>query len=153
MISVATNQKVSIRNPNATRPWQHVLEPLSGYLIVGQKLLEERKEFATSWNFGPTDEGTITVEEVVKSVKKYWDKIEYEIDQNPDNLHEANLLKLDCTKANTYLNWYGVWNSNKTFEMTVKWYKEFYENKTILTINDLTNYINSAKDRGLEWVS
>ena len=70
MLSVSQGKKVSIRNPKATRPWQHVLEPLSGYLQVGQKLLEEKVEFAEAWNFGPSDEGSITVEEVVQNVKK-----------------------------------------------------------------------------------
>ncbi len=80
-------KKVSIRNPKATRPWQHVLEPLSGYLHIGQKLLEEKVEFAEAWNFGPSDEGSITVEEVVQNVKKHWDKIDYEINKDPNQLH------------------------------------------------------------------
>ena len=151
MLSVSQDKKVNIRNPKATRPWQHVLEPLSGYLLIGQKLLEEKVEFSDAWNFGPNDEGTITVEEVVKNVKKYWDKIDYDLDNNKNSLHEANLLKLDCTKANTYLNWQSVWNSEKTFEMTVGWYKEFYENSNILTIKDLTSYIDDAKLQKIKW--
>ena len=79
MISVSHGKKVSIRNPKATRPWQHVLEPLSGYLLIGQKLLEEKVAFADAWNFGPSDEGSICVEEVVKHVKKHWSAIDYEI--------------------------------------------------------------------------
>ena len=77
MISVSLGKKVNIRNPKATRPWEHVLEPLSGYLHIGQKLLEEKVEFGEAWNFGPSDEGSITVEEVVQNVKKHWDKIDY----------------------------------------------------------------------------
>lgn len=152
MISVSQDKKVSIRNPKATRPWQHVLEPLSGYLQIGQKLLEEKVEFAEAWNFGPTDEGSITVEEVVKNVKKHWDKIDYEINRDPNQLHEANLLKLDCTKANTILKWKDVWDSETTFEKTVKWYKAYYENnKEILTQNDLESYIADAKAKNIEW--
>jgi len=98
MLSVSQGQKVSIRNPHATRPWQHVLEPLSGYLNIGQKLLEEKINFADAWNFGPSDEGSISVEEVVKHVKKHWNKIDYELNQDTNNLHEANLLKIDCSK-------------------------------------------------------
>ena len=151
MVSVSQGKKVSIRNPKATRPWQHVLEPLSGYLLVGQKLLEENVRFAESWNFGPSDEGSICVEEVVLHVKKHWDKINYEIDSAPVQLHEANLLKLDCSKAHIHLRWKDVWNSQTTFEKTVKWYKAFYENRHILTCEDLECYIHDAKEKHLPW--
>ena len=154
MISVSIGKKVSIRNPKATRPWQHVLEPLSGYLQIGQKLLEEKVEFAEAWNFGPSDEGSITVEKVVKNVKKHWDKIDYEINQDPNQLHEANLLKLDCTKANTILKWKDVWDSETTFEKTVNWYKNFYENnKELLTQSDLENYIKEAVGKNIVWTN
>jgi len=152
MISVSQGKKVSIRNPSATRPWQHVLEPLSGYLHIGQKLLEEKVEFAEAWNFGPTDEGSITVEEVVKNVKKHWDKIDYEINRDPNQLHEANLLKLDCSKAYIKLKWKDVWDSDITFEKTVKWYKSYYENdKVVLTQEDLKSYVYDAKEKNIEW--
>ncbi len=153
MISVSQGKKVSIRNPKATRPWEHVLEPLSGYLHIGQKLLEEKVEFAEAWNFGPSDEGSITVEKVVKNVKKHWDKIDYEINQAPNQLHEANLLKLDCTKANTILKWKDVWDSETTFEKTVKWYKAYYENNKVLTSEDLENYIKEAVGKNIVWTN
>lgn len=152
MISVSIGKKVRIRNPKATRPWEHVLEPLSGYLQIGQKLLEEKVEFAEAWNFGPSDEGSITVEEVVLNVKKHWNKIDYEINRDPNQLHEANLLKLDCSKAHILLNWKDVWDSDTTFEKTVKWYKAYYEkNKELSTQSDLENYIKDAKAKNIEW--
>lgn len=152
MVSVSQGKKVSIRNPYATRPWEHVLEPLSGYLQIGQKLLEEKVEFAEAWNFGPSDEGSITVEEVVNNVKKHWDKIDYEINRDPNQLHEANLLKLDCSKAHIQLKWKDVWDSDTTFEKTVKWYKAYYEeDKKILTQNDLESYISNANAKNIEW--
>ena len=129
MVSVAQGKKVSIRNPNATRPWQHVLEPLSGYLQIGQKILEEKAEFGETWNFGPSDEGDITVEKVVKNIKIHWDKIVYEINEDPNQFHEASLLKLDCSKAHMALKWQSVWDSQTTFKKTVNWYKAFYENQ------------------------
>ena len=148
MLSVSQGKKVSIRNPRATRPWQHVLEPLSGYLHIGQKLLEEKVEFAEAWNFGPSDEGSINVEEVVKNVKKHWDKIDYEINSDPNQLHEANLLKLDCSKAHILLKWKDVWDSQTTFEKTVKWYKFYYEeNQNILTEQDFDSYVKDAKNK------
>lgn len=154
MISVSQGKKVSIRNPKATRPWEHVLEPLSGYLHIGQKLLEEKIEFAEAWNFGPSDEGSITVEEVVQNIKKYWDKIDYEIKISLNQLHEANLLKLDCSKAHILLKWKDVWDSSTTFEKTVKWYKSYYENdKKILTQSDLESYIIDAKSKNIEWAN
>jgi len=152
MLSVSQAEKVSIRNPYATRPWQHVLEPLSGYLQIGQKLLEEKVEFGEAWNFGPSNEGSISVEEVVKNVKKHWNKIDYEINQDVQQLHEANLLKLDCSKAHILLKWKDVWDSETTFEKTVKWYKSFYEtDDNILTSNDLLAYVNDAKKKKIEW--
>lgn len=150
--AITKNKKLYIRNPKATRPWQHVLEPLSGYLMLGQKLLEGRKEFADAWNFGPSDEGHINVETVVKSVKKRWNKFEYGIDSMSDNLHEAGLLKLDCSKAYTLLHWKPVWSFEKALDLTVRWYRGYYEEGKIYTEEDLEEYINDAKRLNLEWV-
>jgi CDP-glucose 4,6-dehydratase len=149
--ATANGKKVLIRNPNATRPWQHVLEPLSGYLLIGQKLLEGKKEFAEAWNFGPNDEGNIAVINVLKEFKKYWNNIEWEIDSNT-HLHEAKLLKLDCSKANFYLKWKPVWDSKKAFEKTIMWYKNFYKKEKISTKDDFYSYINDAYEKGLVWV-
>lgn len=151
ILSASQNKTISIRNPHATRPWQHVLEPLGGYLQLGQKLLEEKAEFSEGWNFGPSDEGNISVEEVVKNIKKHWDKISYNFNQVPVQLHEANLLKLDCSKAYIKLNWKNVWDSNTTFEKTIKWYKAYYENNQVLTKDDLVNYVADAKLKNIEW--
>jgi CDP-glucose 4,6-dehydratase len=151
MRAVSKNEKVKIRNPKATRPWQHVLEPLSGYLMIGQKLLEGKKEYAEAWNFGPSDEENITVEEVVNNIKKYWNEINYEFNIDRDDLHEANILKLDCSKAHIKLKWKSVWNNNKTFEITTKWYKHYYKNNKIDTYENLINYINDARKKQLIW--
>ncbi|MFA6195037.1 MAG: CDP-glucose 4,6-dehydratase [Sulfurimonas sp.] len=152
MLSVSQGKKVTIRNPHATRPWQHVLEPLSGYLHIGQKLLEEKVEFGEAWNFGPSDEGSITVEDVVKNVKKHWNTIDYEINYDPNQLHEANLLKLDCSKAHILLKWKDVWDNDTTFLKTVKWYKAYYEeNAKTLTQENLENYVNDARAKKIEW--
>lgn len=151
MLSVSQGKIVSIRNPNSTRPWQHVLEPLSGYLHIGQKLLEENIEFAESWNFGPSDEGSITVREVVENVKKYWNSLDYVVNQDKNQPHEANLLKLDCSKAHIKLNWNNVWDSNTTFQKTVEWYKNYYENGKIETKENLESYIIDAKKRNVGW--
>lgn len=140
MRAVSSDQPVQIRNPQATRPWQHVLEPLHGYLRVGQRLLEGDVSSATGWNFGPDDEGNISVEKVVANIKKSWDRIDYRINQNPDQPHEANLLKLDCSKAKAVLDWKPIWDSAKTFERTVGWYRDFYENNQLVTQDDIDAY-------------
>lgn len=152
MVSVSQDKKVLIRNPYATRPWQHVLEPLSGYLSIGQKLLQGQKEFADAWNFGPSDEGSICVKEVVEKVRKHWTKIDYEISTSETQPHEANLLKLDCSKANIKLGWKPIWNSGTTFEKTVCWYKEYYENNKVLTEFDLHAYLQDAMKIKPSWV-
>ncbi|CAA6819705.1 MAG: Similar to CDP-glucose 4,6-dehydratase (EC [uncultured Sulfurovum sp.] len=151
MLSVSQGLKVDIRSPHATRPWQHVLEPLSGYLAIGQKLLEGKQAFAEGWNFGPENEGSITVQKVVESVKEHWSDIDYTIAKGDKPLHEANLLKLDCSKANILLEWKSVWNSHMTFEKTVLWYKEYYTNTLISTEEDLNTYITDAKKKALDW--
>ena len=151
MLAIKSGNKLQIRNPNATRPWQHVLEPLSGYLLIGQKLIEGKKEFAEAWNLGPADEGSISVEEVVRFIQQYWHKIDYEINLNDDHSHEANLLKLDCSKAHIKLKWNSVWDSEKTFEVMTKWYKSYYESNTVLTKENLIGFIADAKAKKLEW--
>lgn len=139
--SMTLNKKVEIRSPNSIRPWQHVLEPLSGYLLLGKELLEGKKEYAEAWNFGPSDESTITVKEVVEYIRKYWDKINYMINEDKIHVHEAKLLKLNCSKARSKLGWKPKWNSETTFKETVNWYKEFYENNCICSKEQLIKYI------------
>ncbi|MCB0631390.1 MAG: CDP-glucose 4,6-dehydratase, partial [Lewinella sp.] len=142
-----------IRNPQATRPWQHVLEPLSGYLLLGQKLLEGDDDFADGWNFGPKDQEALTVLEVLQIFEKHWDEMLFEYDKNPNNPHEANFLSLDCTKSNGQLNWHPVWTSAEAIEKTVKWYRSYYTNGRITTLEDLVEYSNEAQQRGYSWAA
>lgn len=142
---------VEIRSPHSTRPWQHVLEPLSGYLLLGQKLLERKHEYASAYNFGPAVEEDLSVKLVVEELKKYWDKIDYIIKEPKVKLHEATLLKLDCTKAKLKLNWHPVYDAKKALEVTIKWYKSYYESNELLTKNDLATYIAKAKELNCIW--
>ncbi len=144
-------EKVIIRNPNATRPWQHVLDPLSGYLLLGQRLLEGKKEFAEAFNFGPTEEGASSVLDILKHSKEVWDNIDYEIDKSTNHPHEANYLKLDCSKAHLKLNWKNNWELKDTIEKTVNWYKEYYLHGMHYTDSDIINYIKDAKSKHLIW--
>tara|TARA_R110002072_G_scaffold1989_2_gene16394 strand:- start:108284 stop:109399 length:1116 start_codon:yes stop_codon:yes gene_type:complete len=144
---------VSIRSPYSTRPWQHVLEPLSGYLMIGQKLIQQDKSFADAYNFGPSVTEDVNVEEVVTILRKYWEVIDYEIVRPKEEYHEAGLLKLDCTKAYRQLKWTPVWNVEDALKNTILWYKNYYENNELKTNDDLLRYISNAKEKGLAWTN
>ena len=146
-----SDKPVAIRNPMAVRPWQHVLEPLSGYLLVGQQLLQGNVSAAEGWNFGPETSDVLPVREIVKIAQTHWPAIsanEQTSDQNP---HEAHLLSLDCTKAHQQLSWYSIWNTDKAIERTVKWYRAFYEQNKLETAADLTAYIQRATAAKAVW--
>lgn len=145
------NENVKIRSPKSIRPWQHVLEPISGYLLLGQQLIERNTKCATAYNFGPPHNDEMTVEEIVVEMKKYWDLISYEIEKPKEMLHEAGILKLDCTKANNELHWKPVWSMEEGLKNTIEWYRLFYEDKKTQSINDLTAYVHSAKEQNLKW--
>ncbi|MCL2119750.1 MAG: CDP-glucose 4,6-dehydratase [Planctomycetaceae bacterium] len=144
MRAAAKDEVTPIRMPYAVRPWEHVLEPLGGYLLLGQYLLEGKAEFAEAWNFGPEPEGHATVGEIIRLASQHWPKIQMEIFSHAIR-HETTLLKLDCTKAKRRLNWKPVWNLQQTVEKTVRWYREFYEHGTILTREQLETYLADAE--------
>jgi len=116
---------------------------LSGYLQLGAKLLREEKEFAGGWNFGPEENECLTVKEVLNIAKKSWGAINFEEKKELANLHEANLLSLNIDKAKTLLSWSPKWKNDLAIERTILWYKNFYENQQLNTINDLNLFINS----------
>jgi CDP-glucose 4,6-dehydratase len=151
MRATSKEEEVFIRSPFSTRPWQHVLEPLSGYLQLGWHLLEGKREFADGWNFGPSMDSNISVKEVVEEVKAHWDTIAYKINTDEANLHEANLLMLDCSKANKQLKWQAVWNKEQTFSKTIGWYKDYYTKDVVNTEANLRDFISSAIKKGINW--
>jgi CDP-glucose 4,6-dehydratase len=153
MRATARSETVIIRNPLSTRPWQHVLEPLSGYLLVGQKLFEGQRSCAEAWNLGPQEEGAITVENVVRRIKKNWDRVSYVLSESISSSHEANYLKIDCSKAHIKLKWFPVWDSKKAFAVTTEWYREYYTQNSILSEKQLDSYIEVAKDEQACWVT
>jgi CDP-glucose 4,6-dehydratase len=123
--SLLKGEKVRIRNPQATRPWQHVLEPLAGYLLLAQKLYEEGPDFAEAWNFGPEDTDARPVEWIVKRICTRWGEgAAYEIDPG-DHPHEANYLKLDCSKARARLDWRPRWNLEEAVDRVLEWIRAF----------------------------
>ena len=149
--AAVAGQPVVIRNPRATRPWQHVLEPLSGYLLLGQRLFKGRQDCAEAWNFGPNDDGAVTVENVARAMQKQWPRIKYEARQDERQSHEAGLLKLDCSKARTRLAWKGIWDENMTIQKTVDWYRAYYEQDQLLTAEQLAEYAQDATQAGICW--
>ncbi len=150
--AVQTGNSLEIRSPLATRPWQHVLECLSGYLLLGQKLLEGQSEFADAWNFGPEQVSNRTVSEVLTSIKSYWPQINWHqtTDAQP---HEANLLYLDSSKAKKQLQWQSVWALEEGLAATAQWYSAFIEDKRILSRQQLITFVEAASDKGLSWVT
>lgn len=140
--STALGKVTKIRNPEAVRPWQHVLDCLHGYLLLGAKLIEEKPEFAEAWNFAPLSSESQTVREIAKLGKNVWQDINIEFERPEDNFHEAGLLKLDNTKAIDQLNWKPKWNTQAAVANTIEWYKEYYLNNTLLTYKQIEKFLS-----------
>lgn len=140
------NKPIEIRNPIAVRPWQHVLEPLSGYLLLGQKLYENGNKFADGFNFGPLEDSVLTVADVAQRVVKYYGKGEVVIGTKSD-LHEAGLLMLNVEKAEQVLGWKPTFSANEAISKTVEWYKRFYNKERMydFTISQIKEYEESIK--------
>ena len=152
----ANNKKVDIRNPNATRPWQHVLEPLSGYLTLGVSLHKENTFHGQPYNFGPQADQNYPVSELINEMSKYWGQVKWnDVSKVESHVHEAGLLRLNCDKALFDLNWLPTLQFEETVQMTVEWYKEFYEHNTDnmydFTMSQIAEYSRLANDRGIEW--
>ena len=123
------NKSVDIRNPNSTRPWQHVLEPLSGYLKLGHALYENNIYNGEAYNFGPSASQDKTVANLINEMSKHWDQVSwYDASTMQEKLTEAVLLKLNCDKALSHLNWLPTLTFEETVSMTVQWYKYYYIN-------------------------
>ena len=120
------NEKIILRNPEATRPWQHVLEPLSGYLMLGKELYNN-PSFSGSWNFGPNSKSIKTVEEVVNLIIKIYGSGNIEHKEKSITYHESTLLQLNCDKANSLLKWHPRWSFNETIKKVISWYIDYYK--------------------------
>lgn len=114
---------IQVRNPNSNRPWQHVLEPLYGYILLAEKLYTQGPKFSSAWNFGPERSSCIKVSEIVQHIIKYWGEGEWKDISCKDAIHETNLLYLDCTKSQSYLGWRPTLDIKDALELTVAWYK------------------------------
>ncbi len=148
---------VEIRNPNATRPWQHVLEPLSGYLTLGCELYNNKKLNGESFNFGPASHYVHSVRKILEDLSRYWDfknrSKMYKITTDA-KFHEAGLLKLNCDKALFHLNWLPTLNYKRLIEFTGSWYSNFYKQQGNMfdnTFKQIDNYEEIAINKEIEW--
>jgi CDP-glucose 4,6-dehydratase len=142
------NETVKIRNPRAIRPWQHVLEPLAGYMQLAEQMAVKPKHYAQAWNFGPNDKDAKPVEWIVKQIVQQLSEqnkqANWEIDQG-DHPHEANFLKLDCSKAHAELNWYPKWDLLTALQKIIEWHIAETEKKNIrkVTISQIEEYMEN----------
>jgi CDP-glucose 4,6-dehydratase len=141
--AATTGEPLLIRAPNSTRPWQHVLEPLSGYLNLGKHLLDGKIETACAWNFGPHAEDNKTVSAVLDTIKETWPNLEWHSKPQP-HLHETALLHLDSTKAKNLLKWKPVWTFKQAIQKTAAWYQVWHEDAAILSRRQLNEYCCDA---------
>lgn len=140
--SLIKGEEIIIRSPNAIRPWQHVLEPLSGYLALAEKLVKYGSKYAEGWNFGPDDNDAKTVEWIVdKMCEKWGQESSFRID-NAGHPHEANFLKLDCSKAKFQLGWYPKWSLETALDKVIEWTLAYKEGKNLreISLNQIKEY-------------
>ena len=148
---------VDIRCPDATRPWQHVLEPLSGYLALAIQLSTNRNIVnGDAYNFGPPTDQSYSVRELIDEMSNHWDSVLWnDISNSKQHLHEAGILKLNCDKALFDLKWRPTLDFEETVKMTVEWYKQYYQNSTKsicnYSISQIEEYTQLARDRKLAW--
>jgi CDP-glucose 4,6-dehydratase len=152
---LSKNEPIMLRNPQASRPWQFVLEPLSGYLLLGALMLQDGTKYNSAWNFGPEDSSILTVEEIARQVVENWGSGAYRCDSS-EQPHEATLLKLDASKAHFHLKWNPVYDIYRALEETVRWYRFFYgkvdiEQIRALTIEQIVVYKEAARKEKICW--
>ncbi|MFH1657171.1 MAG: CDP-glucose 4,6-dehydratase [bacterium] len=129
------NEQIVIRNPDSTRPWQYVLDPLNGYLTLAEKLYKGEKDFSGAWNFGPNKENRLTVKELVEEIMEAVGKGSYVVRRNSDK-QETDYLSIDSNKAKNFLGWRPKIDLKKTIRLTFDWYENFYSKKNIIKITD-----------------
>lgn len=156
MRSILKGESIFLRNPSSTRPWQYVLEPLSGYLSLAEKLLTEGDAFAQAWNFGPLQHTAITTLEVVEKLIALWGgsrAIGIEYERSQEKMHEAHSLHLNWDQAASLLHWHPVYTIDEALSETVKWYKAYQQQEEMEQVCQalLENYVNRAQSLGLSW--
>ncbi|MFA5329748.1 MAG: CDP-glucose 4,6-dehydratase [Prolixibacteraceae bacterium] len=134
--AISKGEEVKIRSPYSIRPWQHVLEPLTGYLTLAAKLFTDGNDYAQAWNFGPDDKDAQNVEWITRTICEFWGEgASFSIDSNPQP-HEAHYLKLDCSKSKALLGWIPKWNIEITLKSIVDWNKAFLSSKNMRSVTE-----------------
>ena len=153
--SWASGKSVQLRNPSATRPWQHVLEPLSGYLSLADALSKRPELHGEPFNFGPPVQQAHSVLELVKKMSNRWDQVRWDDVSGKDgDPYESGFLKLNCDKALHHLKWHAVLNFEETIKMTTEWYQSYYKDPQSIrerTVAQIEEYTRLAADRGMAW--
>ena len=144
-------ESLEVRSPNATRPWQHVLDCLSGYLLLGEKLLGRDATFASAWNFGPDEAGDKRVQEVLEKFQAQMSNINW-FSSDVEQVHEANFLHLDSSKARQILLWQPVWEFEEAVRKTAEWYREWLSNRNVISMRQLDDFTNTAKEKKITWM-
>lgn len=150
--AAAAGLTLEIRSPDATRPWQHVLESLSGYLLLGQRLLEGNIDAAQSWNFGPEADGNRSVAEVLSTLEAHWPQLVWQLTDEPQP-HEATLLYLDSAKARAGLGWRSVWTVDQALAATADWYRAYLSTGQVDSRSQLGAFVTAAQIGGLDWAA
>ncbi len=138
--ALRAGEPLQVRNPNAVRPWQHVLEPIGGYLLLGHYMATEGKAYADAFNFGPVEEDALTVGDLVKIALEAWGSGSFETPALKNQPHEAGLLMLDITKADKMLQWQPKFRSREAIRTTIEWYKEFEADPIATTRKQIRDY-------------
>ncbi len=139
--ALSNNHTLTVRNPESVRPWQHVLEPVCGYLLLGARLQEEPQKFATAYNFGPLEADNLMVRELVEKSLKIWGSGSYKELPDVQAPHEAGLLRLNISKAINELGWKPKWDSEKALKMTLNWYKSYKVDAQAITESQIAEYL------------
>lgn len=144
--SLQSGQTIMLRNPASTRPWQHVLEPLSGYLLLSIGIYNDPKKYSGAWNFGPGGESIRTVQDLAEKIVEFWGAGKVQVNIQHDAPHEARLLHLNCDKAQQILRWRPRWDFDRAVDETAYWYKEVGSGKTALQISrqQIRDYMEGA---------
>ena len=152
MRSLSRGETLILRNPLAVRPWQHVLEALSAYLLLGEKLYNDPFNTSGAWNVGPRQEDILSVKALIKIAISIWGSGEYEISSNKSDWHEAQLLRLDIGKIKNKLNWHPTLTANEAIEQTITWYQKFLLEKQDarkLVLSDIASFSKSYVSKSL----
>jgi CDP-glucose 4,6-dehydratase len=155
MAAFIAGHPAMIRSPHAVRPWQHVLEPLHGYLVLGERLWADGPAHSEGWNFGPNDDDVVSVDRVVNQLALMWGRDCKWTAEGGNQPHEARLLKLDCSKAKARLGWSPNWDLSRALQEVVDWYRAFKQGVdmsalTLKQINCYTQELSKAKEHALQ---